>query len=554
MKRAWALLASLWIAGCGGNDEMGAADASGSGNGGTNPDAASSDGAGTNPEAASSDAGETSDAGEGDALLVDSPVDSPSDVATNDVATNDAAPVDTTPTLLLPGTATLSGITSDDYVIYRDAGGTLSAIRAEAGASPRSIVVQTGNTNLSIRGRVVFAFSNVDYTTNAGDLTVWTATGGAHFVGKALFAEEALAATDDGAHILYATGASTVVEDVVVASSDFSRTQTLVAGAGRGTLTTCTASFGFGGAHAFVAFCAPGSTAATLKRFDAGTELPVDGGVDAADAGDAGLSWVGTVIATGVQPVWAADRVGKQVMYVTAGAEARLSDGTTNIHIDSNVNSGTFTPDGMALLYTVGDQLRRTSISSVNPLPVVTYGYSQRDSWSPDLSYSLYSTNVVYTPAEHRDLRLASTASLNATPDILVAQPVANLTLSSFTSDSKYVLYLTDVTNGVGTLDFRATAGGPVSTVPSVVSASAAAESKVIVADNRSDPSLYPITARVSVIDLARGVAPQVLQTKVLDSGSFLVNHAGDHVVYVLSSTDPEAGAGQGGIYLQAIP
>jgi hypothetical protein len=140
--------------------------------------------------------------------------------------------------------------------------------------------------------------------------------------------------------------------------------------------------------------------------------------------------------------------------------------------------------------------------------------------------------------------------------NVLVAQPVANLAASSFTSDSKYVLYVTDLANGLGTLDARATAGGLVLTLPSVVatSPSAATGSKVLFADNRSDTSMYPITANVSVVDMARGGTPQLLQTNVLNAGSFVVNSAGDHFVYVRSLLDPDAGAGQEGLYLQAIP
>lgn len=526
MKTKFAVLASLLFVACGGNDitDTEHADAAPAGDGGNVSDAALD--------------GAVSDGGI---------ADSQSDTS----VAKDAAAVDLTPMLLSAGSATLAGITSDGYVIYRGAAGALGAVLTQPGAAPMTIATQTGNTSAAIHGKAVFAFSDVDYTTNVGDLTVWTASAGAKHVGLALINDDSLGASADGLSLIYATGVNPLTEDIVLSSSDLSTTQTLVPAAGRGSLTTCAPSFGFGGAHAFVATCVVGSMAATLTRFDAGTGGAVDAGPD---GGDAGTTWGSATIATSVQPVWASDGTGLNVLYVTNAGEGRYADGTTTHHVDNSVSGGTFLTDGSAILYTVADQLRRVAISTLNPQPIVTSGYG-RTAWSPDYSFVLYSTQITYPAAgERRDLRIASTASLNSSPDILLDQPTGNVTRSAFTADSKFVIYQTDLAAGVGTLDIRSSSGGAVRTLPTVVSASAGSASRIVFADARSDTNLYPITASVSVLDLAGGGVPLVLQTKVLDSGSFFVTPNGDHVVYVRSGSDPDAGPGQDGIYLQAIP
>ncbi len=532
MKTKYALLASLLFVASGCDDTI--ADTE-------HADAAPGDAAQGNDGGGSADGG--LDAEFTDARVADAPTDSP--------VFQDAAPADITPMLLAAGSVTLAGITSDGYVIYRTAAGVLSAVLDQPGSTPTVISAQTGSTSAAIRGKVIFAFSNVNYTTNVGDLTVWTASTGPRFVGPALINDDSLSATVDGSSLLYAANVNPVKEDIVLAASDLSSMQTLVGGAGRGSLTTCAPSFGFGGAHAFVASCALGSMAATLTRFDRGTGGSVDAG---ADGGDAGTSWGAVPIATNVQPIWSADAAGQRVLYVTNSGEGRYAEGAATYHFDSSVTGGTFLADGSVILYTVADQLRRVTISAINPIPIVTNGYA-RTAWSPDYSFVLYSTQIVYPAAgERRDLRIASTASLNVTPDVLLAQPNGNVTRSAFTADSKFVLYQTDLAAGVGTLDVRASSGGAVRTIPTVVSALAASASKIVFADARSDTSLYPITASVSVLDLAGTSAPQVLQTKVLDSGSFYVTPSGDHVVYVRSGVAADAGAGQEGLYIQAIP
>ncbi len=476
------------------------------------------------------------------------------DGSTSDSATDtgpDAAPIDTTPRKLVSGTASITGVTSDGYVLYRTATG-LSVIGTQPNATATEIT--TASANVYIRGKVAFVFRNIDYTTNLADLDVWTAAGGVKTIGQALFSEDAIAASDDGSTILYSANVTVMIVDLVAAKSDLSAKTTLIT-VGRSSVTTCGARYAFASKRVFAASCDVGTLEGTLRRFD-----PVTAGADAGtliDGGsDAGAAWGTTTIAANVQTLFATDAAGTRVFYITTGSQGRFAENGTSTLVDNGVTGGTLLPDGSSVLYTVGDQLRRTALPAVNVIPLVTTGYVNRAAFSPDLTRVLYSTTITYVGTEKRDLRLASTTSLNATPDKLVENPEAQLSLSPFSADGDYALWLTNVgTVGAATLNARKVTGGTPITFPNVVAVSASKGSRVVFADKRTDPLVYPILADIEVVNLAMPVPTAfTLQTKVLDSGSFQVLPDGTAIVYARSGTAEDAGAAGDAIYVQALP
>ena len=96
-------------------------------------------------------------------------------------------------------------------------------------------------------------------------------------------------------------------------------------------------------------------------------------------------------------------------------------------------------PDGSAVLYSVGDQLRRTDLPEPNPVAIVTTGYSNPVGFTPDYSHALYSSRVTYENGTQRDLRLVATEDFNPEPVELVAEPEATLPRSSMTDDGQFV-------------------------------------------------------------------------------------------------------------------
>jgi len=489
-----------------------------------------------------------------DAATADGALDDATpDAASDDAATADAAPLDTGPPdapvsidapaiRLTTGAATLMGMTSDGYAVYQDDAG-LAAVAARAGQSPMRISAHAGS--VLVRGKVVFVFNDVDYTTNLATLLVWSAASGAHSVGRVLFADGFTAASDDGAWILATSKVTASQTDVVVAKTDLSAVATL-ATVGRGSLTTCGPSFGFAGAHAYIAACKEGSTAGTLVRYDL-----------------AGAGWTATPIASNVQPTWSADATGTKVFFVTTSSRGRFFDGTTTIDVDTGVGSGVVLPDASAVLYTVGDQLRRSSLADVNPVPIVTTGFSSRVTYSSDYRYVLYSTRIDYVGTEKRDLRIASTSGLNSTADQLLREPTGNVSRSAFTSDSAYVVYLDGVGSPNGaTLVVRESSGGALRTFPGVQTAVAAGGSRLLFTDHVSGPNTYPITADLELVDARLDAPPIRIATTIVGAGAFYLTPAVDAVCYARTGTaafgtadgGADAGVDVTGLWLRPLP
>lgn len=454
------------------------------------------------------------------------------------------------PLQIAPGQASLLGVTSDGWVIFREADLLRGAKLGDAGQI-QEISDRPGS--VLIRGRVVFNWADIDWAVGVGKLSVWTADAGAHTVGLAPYVEALTSASEDGSTIVYATnnhevgavdtagaggaastsgvggagGAGTAPEkatDLMIASSDLGSTEVLIESMGIGSEATCGASLGFVGQMLFVGWCLPGSRAAKIERYEL-----------------AGASWTPTTIADDSLSAWSADALGERVFYQSSGYSGYVTNGGNPILIDAGVSQGTLLPDGSAVLYSVGDQLRRTALPEVNPVAIITTGYKQPVGFSSDYGISLYSTTVTYEHGTQRDLLLTSTDDFNPTPLVLVEQPVATLARSSMTRDGRFVLYLTDVTERGGTLHVVDLDGSEIAALPGVVEASAAKGSLLVFTDNSSDPSQYPVVTDLKLIDLERDSEPRLIEQQVLSGKDFQVDVGGSKITYVRSGVDRDA-------------
>jgi hypothetical protein len=211
-------------------------------------------------------------------------------------------------------------------------------------------------------------------------------------------------------------------------------------------------------------------------------------------------------------------------------------------------------PNGKTVLYSVGDQLRRAELPSVNPVAIVTTGYKQPVGFSPDFGLALYSTTVTYEQGTQRDLLLTTTAAFNSSPLVLVDKPIATLARSHMTRDGRYIFWLTDSSPRGGSLHVVDASGAEVAELPNVLEAAAGDGSLLVFSDNPSDPDQYPVVADLKIMDLALEDEPRVVEEKILDGKSFQLSGDGKTVSYVRSGVDRDsAEAGYQGVFSVGI-
>lgn len=427
------------------------------------------------------------------------------------------------PTQIATGEATLLGVTKDGWAIYRQ---TEMLVAAPVASDDSVKEVSSTPGSVLLRGNVVFNWANVDWERGVGDLSVWSAEGGTHEVGETPYVEGLVAASDSGAQLVYPANTTETTMDLMITSNDFAGPEVLIPAVGIGSEETCGAVIGFVGERLLVGYCAEGSRAATIQRFDL-----VDG------------AWQAETIAEDALPAWSADASGERVFYQSTQYSAYVAEAGESTLIDASVGRGQMVSDGSAVLYTVGDQLRRSEFPAVNPVPIVTTGYKQPIGFSPDFDLALYSTTVSYEEGTRRDLLLVSTDGLNAEPIQLVSDPIAALGRSTITRDGSYVFYLTDMSTTGATLHVVDKDGNEALQLPGVVEVVAADDSTLVLTDNQSDPEVYPIVADLKVLNLAHETEPRVVEKNILDGHNFHLSADGTKVVYVRSGLDRDAEA-----------
>jgi hypothetical protein len=308
----------------------------------------------------------------------------------------------------------------------------------------------------------VYNWADADWEHDRGELTVFGQTSGSHSLGTTTLAADRFQASGDGAFIAYPTiapeaggdagrggaalgdagSAASRSHGILIAQANLENNWTILENVGRGDMDTCRAKYGFEGRDFYVAWCEPGARGATLERFRF-----VDG------------QWEGEQLATGVQPNWTLDEAGEQILVITTASEALVLEDSVTTSLDRGVTWAQFVADGTEVLYTVSDQLRRTSISNVDPIPIVTRDFRYRGAFDGDFSHVLYSNTITYEGGQRSDLHLSRTDAYNPSPDTLVGQPEAVLPRSGFTTSGNYAMYLTDVAR-TGLLRIREIDGG----------------------------------------------------------------------------------------------
>jgi hypothetical protein len=433
----------------------------------------------------------------------------------------------------IAGSVTPLGLTNDGHLVYREGSKTLAAqLGAQTGAP--SVLSEQQNTVL-FRGNVVFVWTNVDYTKGEADLTAWTGSDCLRPIGRTASSDDLVAASDDGSMLLFATNVTETTLDLEVAARDLSWRSVLVTGMGRASESTCRAQYGFAGSRVVVGYCPPGSLAANVEIYD----------------GKEG-SWQKAPIASDAQPAWSADAQGDRIFFITSGSQGRLWGGQDMGEIDAGVVWGKLLPDGSGALYTVGDQLRRTTLPEVVAIPIVTNKFRRAQRWSPDLSQVLYSSEISFEGVERYDLLLTPTTAFNPTPRKLVAAVDAQLSRDAFSADGKFTAYLTGVNGGTGLLHVHNVATAQDRTSPGVGTVAAGHDGVMVFSDNLSAPNVYPATASLKVWNAALAGPPQPLEAQIVDHRNFFVTPNKRAVVYQRLN-DPQVENSEG-IWLTPLP
>lgn len=421
--------------------------------------------------------------------------------------------------------ATLVGITTDDQAVYRNRS-ALMVVPLEPGAEPSQIA--TDQTLVAVKGDLVAMWTNVDYSANFGELSIWTAEHGLQEIGPSLLSSELLAVSADGEKLLYAQNFSATTYDLVVNHPDLAAPETVLTGIGRATMETCQARYEFAGDVILVAWCAPGTTGATLARL----EPP------AASGG----AWQATTIAEGVNPTWSADEAVSRIFYTTNRSQAFYYEDGQAFPIENQVGWGMLLPDGSEVIYTVNDQLRRSALPDVHPKPVVTRNFRRQVGFTPDLKHVLYSTTMSYEEGVQQDLLLAPADEAVAEPNVLVAQPQARLLRSVFSADGQWLIYATAMSaTGGGELTFApVTAPEHPTTFEGAHDALAARDSIVLFTNNRSPEGQHPVTADLQVVALGSEQDPVQVAEGIVDVSGFFLTPDKESVVYVLANLDEE--------------
>jgi hypothetical protein len=434
-------------------------------------------------------------------------------------------------TKLASGDLSLVGVTTDSYAIYgNEANGTLYAVSL-TGGEPTTI--GTFGDRILVRGRVVVQWAG---TSTVAPLSVWTATYGIKSLSSASYpGTAAIALSPDNSRILFFDGVEDgrAAGDLWIANID-GTDKTLLAEGVALSNPSCAPSLAFGGnTAAAAAFCW------AANSIDASTTAA------AVVQAYSGESWTASELATGVSPRVAIAPTGASVLVTgPTGLVAYPVLGGSGSMIDSEAGFGSFTNDGLSVVYTTPNQaLKRSTIDSPAPVILAPSGFAGIRAISRDENWVL-GYSVIDTSQDLSDLYLTS-ATAPGTVTSLSALPTAGLFGSDgFTTDSTRALYYTDISNRVGTLFSAPVGGGTPGALGSNVSGHHAGSEAYVVFND------YDAATRTGAIKVAN--AGQTVSSVIvsLADADFFVAETKDKVVY----TWKYLGGDMAGLWVATIP
>ena len=393
----------------------------------------------------------SNDAGTGGIATSDAGSRPPGDAGAPDAGLPDGW-VPPSGTKLASGYLSLVGVTTDNYAVYgNDATDTLYAV-ALTGGEPT--VIGSFGDRILIRGRAVLQWSG---TSAVAPLSVWTAPYGIKSLSSTSYASTAgIALSPDSSRILFFDGVDDghTAGNIWIANIDGTEKRQLAEGIALSN-TSCAPSLAFGGnTAAAAAFCWAAPTPAGDSN-DASTSAA------AVVQAYGGESWTASTLATNVSPRVAIAPTGESVLVTgPTGLVAYSILGGNGTTIDGEGGFGSFTKDGLSVIYTTPNQaLKRSTVDSPAPVVLAPYGFAGIRAISLDENWVL-GYSVIDAQQDLSDLYLTSATAPGAVTTLSTAQTAGLFRSDGFTTDSTRAIYYTDIANGVGTFFSAPVTGG----------------------------------------------------------------------------------------------
>jgi hypothetical protein len=367
---------------------------------------------------------------------------------------------------------TINGVTSDDYVVYTDTNGNVSALSLASGSKAISLGTVDPNANVRVMGKTVFIPTTVSQSTGAASISVWTskATAASPLTTSGL--TDTYAASSDGSFVAFfenldATGSTATMS---VAAGDGSNKTQLVPGVDLAD-DICFPFVSFGGSTLVATYCEVGDAGGVdAGEADGGTNVNV--GVVTSFSG---ASWTPVNLASNSQTVFSLNSAGTQVVVITAAGSALVPiGGGTAVPIDPNaeigaitLNPGIQTNDGTGVIYTTtANALERATTTA--PVTMTQLGAPQKFNDVFGLSSDqkwLIGTSGQDANSGAADLYLASATAAGASVTLSSTQTAgAGNGSDLFTTDSTAALFFTSFSfqggGGTGTLTAQKVSGG----------------------------------------------------------------------------------------------
>lgn len=412
--------------------------------------------------------------------------------------------------------------TSDDWAIVNtsvNGPGPLLAVSLEDATTQVIDPVYVHHTTV---GPVVMSWSNED-ASFVGNLTLWTAAGGAHVVAMKSPSHVG-SASPDGAHVLWADNGNGATMDLFVGDAAGANKHATTLTGVDDDPTSCPLRARFAGGRFFVATCASGVT--SVSAID-----PATGAVNP--------------IASSVSSFFV-DAAGDEVLTVDGNFDAtvnELAGGTVSVDNTNDFSSGFFNAAGDAVIFNTGDgklvevSLAGPSTATLVPAP----GALVLQAISPALDSVLLSTTVNANDST-ADLTLVPIGG--GMPFLLAASgAVAGGGPTGFgdaySADGSYAIWFGDLAaDGTGTVHAASTADGVErATFPGVYYVFATSGTTVALNDHVSSK----MRADLYLVDLAGDGTRTLIATQA--EALFQVSASGRYVLYDFFAAPDLAGA-----------